>query len=175
VGASASKVGGVVTGVLGWLVLLFGLSSALGLGLLCYAIWTLGIALAVALPIAVISSGIGVPLVLGGKALRRSGSEAERAMREQAILEMLARHGRVTAAQAAPALGVSVEEADALLTAVAKGQPERVAVDVGDEGAVWYRAVAVRVRVDERLAGADAEVDGADENSTGRAREKTGP
>jgi hypothetical protein len=64
---------------------------------------------------------------------------------------MAAHHGAVTAADASRALGLGVADADAILTALAKRDPDRMAVDVDDQGVVWYRAVVpVHVRVDER-------------------------
>lgn len=162
-----SKIGGVVTGVLGWLVLLFGLSIALGLGVLFYVLWKPLVVLAAVLM--AISLGIGIPLVWGGRALRRSGTDVERHTREQALLSLLSQQGRVSAARAAGALGVRVEEADALLTALAKGQPDRVALDVDEDGTVWYRGAALaytpasawaapaRMRVDAPAAGEHGE------------------
>jgi len=177
----------VITGVLGWLVLLFGFFVALLSGLLLHAIWTVGVGLAVALPMILLTLGLGVPLVVGGRALRRSGTDAERVIREQALLSMLAEHGPLSAARAAGALGVRIEEADALLTALAKRQPERVALDIDDEGTVWFRAAAgayaqpqrireppARVRVGDRTAHDQAE-EGAEVDAAGQAREKTAP
>jgi hypothetical protein len=182
--AKASKVGGVVAGALGWLVLLFGLSFAFGLGLLFRVIWSLGVGLAFALPLAIMTLGMGIPLLMGGKALRRSATETERDMRERALFSMLSDRGRVSAVQAAGVLGMRVDEADAHLTALAKQQPDRVAVDGDEQGTVWYRAAAVpfpegswappaRVRVDQRKA-AEEEAE-ADEVPTGRAGGKTAP
>jgi hypothetical protein len=182
--AKASKVGGVVAGALGWLVLLFGLSFAFGLGLLFRVIWSLGVGLAFALPLAIMTLGMGIPLLMGGKALRRSATETERDMRERALLSMLSDRGRVSAVQAGGMLGMRVDEADAHLTDLAKQQPDRVAVDVDEEGTVWYRAATVpfpqgswvppaRVRVDQRSA-AEEEAE-ADEVSTGRRGGKTAP
>jgi hypothetical protein len=182
-----SKVGGVLTGVLGWLVLLFGLSVALALGLLSLAIWTVGVGLAVALPLVLLTLGLGLPLVLGGKAMRRSGTDAEREMREQAFLSMLSERGRVSAAQAAGALGMRVEDADALLTSLAKSQPDRVTVDVDEDGTVWYGGAAVsapaspwvaapRVRVGAPAQPAvEVEAEVVEVDSTGRAGGKTAP
>jgi hypothetical protein len=74
----------------------------------------------------------------------------------------------VTAADAARALGVGIAEADAMLTALAKRDPERVAVDVDDEGVVWYRVSAApgeplpRIRVGDGVrVGAPGEVQAA--------------
>jgi hypothetical protein len=130
-----------VASVIGWLVLVFGLSMALGLGLLFYAIWTVAVALAIALPTALVALVVGTVLVTGGRSLRRSGADAERTTREQALLALAAHRGAVTAADAARALGVSIADADAMLTTLAKHDPEHVAVDVDEQGVVWYRAV----------------------------------
>jgi hypothetical protein len=185
--AKASKLGGVVAGALGWLVLLFGLSASLGLGLIFRVIWSLGVGLAFALPLALVTLGMGIPLLVGGKALRRSATETERGMRERAIYSMLSEKGRVSAAQAARLLGIGVGEADAQLTALAKGQPDRVALDVDEEGTVWYRAAAMpfpqgswgppaRVRVDERSAAQEeAEAEATEGASSGRIGGKTVP
>jgi hypothetical protein len=151
-----SKVGGTVASVVGWLVLLVGFSMALGLGLLLYALWTVALALAVALPMALVALVVGVALVIGGRSLRRSGVEAERATRDQALLALTAHRGAVTASDAARALGVGLADADAMLTRLAKEAPDRVTVEVDDQGVVWYRTAHVtgadfdaRVRVAE--------------------------
>jgi hypothetical protein len=71
--------------------------------------------------------------------LRRSGADAEQATMDQALLSMAGHHGPVTAVDAARLLNVTVASADAMLTALAKREPERVAIDVDDQGVVWYR------------------------------------
>jgi hypothetical protein len=146
-----SRVGGVVASVFGWLVLVFGGSTAIGVALL-FAAFDLALAgLAVALPIAIVSLAIGIVLVRRGGSLNRAGIEAERATREHALLGLAAHRGTVTAVDAATALGVGVAEADAMLTDLAKREPDRVAVDVDDQGVVHYRianlAGDARVRV----------------------------
>ena len=55
---------------------------------------------------------------------------------------MAAHRGAITATEAARALGVGTAEADAMLTAMAKREPDRVAVDVDDQGVIWYRVSA---------------------------------
>ncbi|HLK35437.1 MAG TPA: hypothetical protein VKU41_01710 [Polyangiaceae bacterium] len=143
-----SKVGGVLAGVAGWLALVVGLSFAAGLGLLVALFATPGVAWAVALPVVMISLVVGVGLIRGGRSLRRSGVQAEGAMREQALLAVAAHQGAVTAADAARALAIGVAEADESLTALAKRDPEHLNVEVDDQGVVWYRAVApLRARV----------------------------
>jgi hypothetical protein len=151
-----SKVGGTVASVVGGLVLLVGLSIALGLGLLLYWLMTVAVALAVALPIALFVLVLGLVLVTGGRLLRRSGADMQRTTREQALLAFAAHRGAVTAAQAATAVGVGVGEADAMLTALAKREPERIAVDVDDQGVVWYRATSSAEAFDARVRVAES-------------------
>lgn len=166
-----SKVGGTVASVIGWLVLLVGFSAAFGLGLLLYVLWTVALALAVALPIALAALVMGVALLVAGGRLRRSGRDTERATREQALLELVAHRGAVTARDAARALDVGVADADAMLTGLAKQEPDRVTVDVDEQGVVWYRALPAagsefdaRVRVAERrrVASEDGELEDED-------------
>jgi hypothetical protein len=163
-----SKVGGTFASVLGWLVLVCGGSLALGVLLLSLALHAVGVGLAIAIPVAVVDLVIGIALVRSGRSLSSSGVEAARSTREQALLAVAAHRGSVTAADAARALGVGIAEADAMLTALAKRDPERVAVDVDDEGVVWYRVSAApgeplpRIRVGDGVrVGAPGEVQAA--------------
>jgi hypothetical protein len=134
-----SRVGGTFAVVLGWVVLALGGSTALGVVLLLLALsWPAG-ALAIGLPIALVTLITGVLLVKSGRSLQASGADAERETRAQALLAMAAQRGAVTAREAAQALSTSVAEADAMLTELAKREPERVAVDVDDQGVLWYR------------------------------------
>lgn len=143
-----SRVGGTVAGVFGWLILLLGTSMALGIGLLFAAFHLLGVALALALPILLVSGVIGGLLVRRGASMNRSGVEIARATREQALLALMAHRGSIHALDAARALGVGVAEADAMLTDLAKRAPEAVAVDVEDSGGIAYRFVDARIRVE---------------------------
>jgi hypothetical protein len=152
-----AKLGGAVASVFGWLALLVGLSSALGVGLLLYALTTTAVALAVASPVALVTLVIGFFLVRGGRSMSRAGADVERSTHEQALLALAAHRGAVTAAHAAEALGLPVAEADALLTELAKRQPDRITLDIDEQGTVWYRALGAppavdpRVRVDESV------------------------
>jgi hypothetical protein len=158
-----SKIGGAVASVFGWLALLVGLSSAFGLGLLLYALTTMTVALAVALPIAFVTLVMGFFLVRSGRLMLRAGADVERSTQEQALVALAGHRGAVTAAQAASALGVSVAEADALLTELAKRQPDRLTLDIDDQGSVWYRALGAPPPLDARVRIADAiRVDGPD-------------
>jgi hypothetical protein len=148
-----SRLGGVVASVIGWLVILLGGSMALGIELLFWAFGAALLGAAFALPVAIVTLVLGVVLVRRGGSLRRSGIAEERATREQALLELVAHRGSVTAVDAAQTLGVPVAEADAMLTDFAKRDPDRLAVDVDDQGVIRYRvarvAADVRTRVDE--------------------------
>jgi len=146
-----SRVGGTVAVVMGWLVLVFGGSIALGLGLLFGAFHLLALALALSLPVALASLFLGVGLVRRGGALSREGMLAEQRTAEQALLAVVAHRGSITAADAARALNVGVAQADAMLTGLAKREPDLLAVDVDDQGVIWYRAsdaAGARVRVE---------------------------
>jgi hypothetical protein len=181
-----AQVGGTVASVAGWLILLIGLSIGLGVALLLWALFTLGVALAIALPFALISTGIGVALLRSGSTMRRSGADAERATRDQALLGMAAHHGPVTALDAARLLNVPVGVADAMLTELAKRDPERLALDFDEQGVVRYRVrptvsdvafgvdAPARVRIDGSPADAQAEVAGdapeEDEDEARRVR-----
>lgn len=151
----SARVGGTFARVLGWMVLVGGGALALSVTLLALAVHALAVGLAIAVPVAVVVLAVGVALVRSGRSLRTSGVEAARSTREQALLAVAAHRGSVTAVDAARALGIGTAEADAMLTALAKRDPERVAVDVDDEGVVWYRVSAApgeplpRVRVGE--------------------------
>jgi hypothetical protein len=117
--------------------------------------------------------------VKSGRSLQESGEGAERATRAQALLAMAAQRGAVTARDAAQALSTSVAEADAMLTELAKREPERVAVDVDDQGVLWYRVAPApgepipRMRVEPEQAvrvdtGAASETENESEDEQGR-------
>jgi hypothetical protein len=134
-----SKVGGAVASVFGWLVLLVGGSIAIGLGAFFLLFNLYAVAAALSLPILLVATVVGVMLLRSGRSLSRSGIEVERSMHEQALMALAAHRGGVTAHDAARALNIPVADADAMLTDLAKRDPDRVAVDVDDQGAVWYR------------------------------------
>ncbi len=140
-----ARVGGAFATFLGILVLVVGGSFSLGVWLLAFALTTPGIALGLSLPMALASLVFGVLLLGGGRRLGRAGRAAEVGVREQALLALAAERGGITSADGARLLGTSVSEADALLTAIAKREPDRLGVDVDDHGIVWFRAVGVRI------------------------------
>ena len=145
-----SKVGGTVASVAGWGILAAGLSVAVGVGLLLGLLFSVTAAFAVASPIAIVVLVVGILLLVSGRSLRRSGTDAQRATREQALLALIEHQGAATAVDGARVLGIPVAEADALMTDMAKRLSDRVTVDVDDQGFVWFRAPGfdvARVRV----------------------------
>jgi hypothetical protein len=108
---------------------------------------SLGVALAVGGPIALVALVVGVLLIVGGVRLQRSGMAAEKTTLDRALLALAHERQRVSAAEAAAALGLNLIQADALLTALAKREPERIGVDVDDHGVLWYRALGAQARV----------------------------
>lgn len=158
-----SRVGGTAAGVAGWLVLTFGLSIALGLGLFCGSIANVGVGLAFALPIGIFTAVVATVLLLSGRKLRKSGAEKQRETRRQAIFALARnRRGAVTADEAARALGVPAAEADAFLTEMAKANPEEVTVEIDDKGGGIYYAFPRLIPVTkQRFEEPRVRVDGA--------------
>jgi hypothetical protein len=135
-----SKVGGAVARAFGWVVLLGGSALSLLFGLLCYAIFTGKVGLAVGLPLELLSVVASLLLFRGGNRLAKSGAMAERSTRVQAIYGLAGHRGGVlTAPEVARAIGVDDDEADALLTQLAKTKPDQVTVDLDDAGVISYR------------------------------------
>ncbi len=98
------------------------------------AVWILGGL------IAGISSLVGWLLLRGGRELVESGSQSELSTKTQAIIALAAtRGGTVTQWDVAQALAITPQEADEILTRLAKEQIDLVKVDIDDEGRVLYR------------------------------------
>jgi hypothetical protein len=148
-----SRFGSTFATVFGWIVLLGGGSATLGVVLLALALGWTPVALGLGVPMALFSLIVGVLLVRKGGSLAASADASERGALTQALLSLAAHRGAITARDAAKALGVGVAKADAMLTDLAKKEPERVGVDIDDQGNVWYRVAAApgeplpRVRV----------------------------
>ena len=167
-----SRVGATFATVLGWLVLAVGGSISLGVFLLFLALEATTFGLAISLPMLLLVLVAGVALVRSGSSLGARATRVEQSTRDQALLAMAAHKGAVTATDAAQALGIGVAEADAMLTSLAKRDPERVALDVDDQGVIWYRVSPgpgepiprMRVAPDTGVrVSSPAEVDAADE------------
>lgn len=136
-----SQLGGRVARGFGWATLAGGWSTALLFAGVLYAIF--GLVPAVWIVggfLAAVSSLVAWVLLRSGKELVVSGEQSEQATKTQALVALAAtRGGTVTAWDAAQALAITPEEADALLTRLAKEQLDLVKVDIDDEGRVLYR------------------------------------
>jgi hypothetical protein len=166
-----AQVGGAMVQVVGWLALLFGLSFSAIVSLI---VWVFAPFLTAAITFGVLSVmtlAVFFALKKGGQKLAESGDESRDMRREQALFALAAAQGgTLQAGQAATALDCPVNEADALLTKLAKSR-EDVGIEVGDQGEVFYTFARVvtfspsggvqsatfthpvqpRVRVDERF------------------------
>lgn len=135
-----SKVGGSVARVLGWLVLAGGLVAAALLAGLIILLGGQGAAAIVGGTIALVTAAVAYGLLRGGKVLQQSGEDAELATKSQAIYALAGTRGGVLKAwDVAQMLHVGPDEADNLLTKLAKTQPDHVTVDIDDEGTLLYR------------------------------------
>jgi hypothetical protein len=116
---------------------------------------------AVAIPLATLSLFFGVLLVLGGRRLRRHGAARRRTVELEAARAAIAhRNGIITANEAAHALGVTEEQADALLTELSRDATFEVNIEFDDEGRVRYvfGRPSERFRVLDEQAATDAEL-----------------
>jgi hypothetical protein len=156
-----SRLGGTVAGVLGWLVLIGGVTLALLLGLLLAALFPGQIVgPAVGLPIGFASLALGILLLLGGRKLRRSGTETGRDVQIQAIFSLAAHRGRaLTAQEVGLALDLPTQKADELLTQLAKERSDEVTVDIGERGEILYGFPGLVEQRRVRVAGPGVRVD----------------
>jgi hypothetical protein len=137
-----SKVGGSVARAFGWIALVSG--TLLGFGTLgtCGAIVGFGAAAPwiISMPILLVTMFVAWGLLKGGKNLEQAGTATQKATRSQAIFALAnTRGGVLTAMDVARAQDITVEDADALLTTMAKEMSDHVAVDIAEDGTVLYR------------------------------------
>jgi len=138
VGQSA-KVGGGIASVLGWLALSIGLTISLGLGALAYLLWAMTGALFIGGSVTVLTLVVALPLLLGGRHLSQAGEDRARAAHENAVFGLAARRrGVLTVREVAGALSVREDEADSLLTTLAKRPDGRVTLELDDDGGISY-------------------------------------
>lgn len=135
-----SRFGGAAAKFAGWISIAMGTTVALSLALLIQSVFSGGyVGWAVGLPIFVMSWLLGLSLIFGGRRLTRSGDQAEREARMQAIRALAAhRGGSVTARKVAAKLEMTEPEADGLLTELAKTPEENVALEIDDDGGIHY-------------------------------------
>ncbi len=135
-----SRIGGAAARFFGWASILGGVSLAAFIGLLVQSLWPAGLlGYAFAIPILLISLAIGITLLVGGSRLGRHGAQREKSTQLEAIRSMAAHNrGVLTARQVARTLSLPEEQADAMLTELAKRPDERVSLDVDDDGNLFY-------------------------------------
>ena len=180
---SAHRVGGVLTGVLAWAVLLGGVAFG---GLVGVVVALVAAALSVSAWV-----GFGTGVVLGGIAaltalllmsasrrLRDHGVQAKDAASEQAILAMAAsRKGVLTTTEVAHNLQLPLRDADRLLSAMS--ERGRAQLEVNGDGLLQYafqgvsssERTGVRVSPSDPGAEARARVDEEFEAMSARRRE----
>lgn len=148
-----SQVTGAVARVFGWLILFFGLTVALVMLALFQALLPGGfVGFAIGVPIALATIVIAYYLLRSGRVLEQEGKGAETRTKTRAILALAQnRGGRINVWDVARALMISLPQADALLTDLAKSSPDHVSVDIDEaSGTLVYRidpSGAVRLRV----------------------------
>ncbi len=135
-----SKVGGRVARLIGILLLVLGLSLAAALILFFQLLVpSQNIGYAVGLPVALISVVVSSVLLLSGRRLRRLGTDVERQTRLEALYALAVnRGGTLTAVDAGRALHTDAVQAEALLTELAKSQPEHVSLEFDEAGQSFY-------------------------------------
>ena len=140
-----SKVGGQITRVFGWVVLVVGTLLAAGSLAMCGAIVGMSAAAPyiLSVPLALATWVLSYFLLKGGKQLEQSGVDTQKATRTQAVFALAnTRQGMVTPNDLAQAIAVTPKEADDILTAMAKEIPDHVSIEVDDNGVIYYRFAA---------------------------------
>lgn len=139
VAGQPARIGGGIAGVLGWVALSAGIAAALVLGGIAQAIFAASAGLWIGGVVGFCTLLVALPLILGGRRLRRSGEDRVLEVQQQALLSHAAQRGGVLSARdGARVLSLSEAEADALLTTMAKGSDGRVTVEVDDDGRISY-------------------------------------
>lgn len=135
-----SRLGGRLGRAFGYLVLIFGLLLAAALILFFQLLWpAASIGYALGLPIALISIVLSALFLLTSRRLGRSGADAQRAARVEALYALSAyRGGMLTAADAARSLELDVTQIDALLSDLARTDSDHVALEFDSEGQTFY-------------------------------------
>jgi len=135
-----SKLGGRLGRVLGTLVLILGSLLAAALMLFFQLLWPAkNIGYALGSPIALVSVVVGVLLLFASSRLGRAGAEAERQARVEAVYALAVnRNGMLTTADAARSLQIPPETVEALLSELAKTQPDYVSLEFDEQGQAFF-------------------------------------
>jgi hypothetical protein len=136
VAGQPAQLGGGIASVLGWLTLSVGLTLSLGVGAIVYFLshtfFIGGFG-------AVVTLMVALPFLLGGRRLSKSGEDRARAVHENAVFGLAARRrGLLTVRDVAGALSLREDEADVLLTTLAKRPDGRVTLELDDDGGISY-------------------------------------
>jgi hypothetical protein len=138
----AHRLGGVLTSVLAWVVVLSGLVVGGVVGLVLSLLATAFAAsvwwgVAIGLFVGAIAGAVGALLLKGSRRLDARARVIRDEAYEQSILAMAAtRRGAVTTVEVSQQLGISLAEADRLLTLM--GQRGRALVEINREGILQY-------------------------------------
>jgi hypothetical protein len=135
-----SKLGGRVGSVVGLLVLILGLLLAAALMLFFQLLWPAqNIGYALGSPIALISVVVGSLFMVASRRLGRAGAQAERQARVEAVYALAVnRNGMLTSADAARALQLDPASVEALLSELAKTEPDYVSLELDENGQSFY-------------------------------------
>jgi hypothetical protein len=135
-----SKVGGTLTGALGFLILFGGTLISLVFGLVFGSLVSGPAGLAVGLTLGAFTLVAAIAMLFGARSLWRTGEASSRSTQEQAIFALASHRGGVLrAADLAQALDMPLEQADAQLTELAKRQVDSVSLELDDNGEIYYR------------------------------------
>jgi hypothetical protein len=139
VAGQPARLGGGIASVLGWLALSLGLTISLGLGAVAYVLFAMTGALWIGGTVAVLTLLVALPLLFGGRRLSQAGEDRARAAQENAVFGLAARRrGVLSVREVAGALSVREDEADSLLTTLAKRPDGRVTLELDDNGGISY-------------------------------------
>jgi hypothetical protein len=135
-----AKLGGRVGRVVGALVLIFGLLLAAALMLFFQLLWpAANLGYALGLPVALISVVVGALFLFASGRLRRSGADAERQAKVEAIYALAVhRGGTLTAKDVARSLQLDASNVESLLCELAKTEPDHVALELDADGEPFY-------------------------------------
>ncbi len=140
---SAHRAGAAITVVLAWGMILAGLGVGAAVGVLVGLISGLVPALVAGALFGGIGGAAGALTLYGSRTLSRRGQEKHDAAMEQSVLAMATtRKGAVTTLQVAQNLGVTLAEADRVLSAMS--QKGRAFVEINSEGLLQYTFRDVR-------------------------------
>lgn len=134
-----SRFGGAAASIIGAAVLVLGLSLAVGLWFLLTAFLPAAVGWAFAVPTAAASLLFGLLLLLGGRRLRKHGTERQEQVQLEAVRGMVQhRRGPISAYEVASSLQLPEKQVDAILTQLAREKATAVTLDIDADGHVVY-------------------------------------